>query len=100
VPDRIIRRLSLDNRERRLWFHYITGQLALAFGLQDELLDIWCGISFRSWAKSSDLNINADVLYTAYAFADLVGERPESGYVFTDVLGERPKSLPTECLRA
>jgi hypothetical protein len=48
--------------------------------------------------QSSDHNISADVLDTAYAFTDLIGERPESGYVFTDVFEERPKSLPAQHL--
>ncbi|KAJ7834872.1 hypothetical protein B0H14DRAFT_2590617 [Mycena olivaceomarginata] len=54
----------------------ITSQPALVFGLQDELLNP-C-ISSHSWAwviiRSSNLNSSADVLDTAYAFTDLVGE--------------------------
>jgi hypothetical protein len=52
-----------------------------------------------AWTQNSDLNISADVLDTAYAFADLVGERPEAIYAFTDAFEERPKSLPAEPLR-
>jgi hypothetical protein len=50
-------------------------------------------------AQSSDLNISADVLDTVYAFADLVGERPEASYTFTNVFEERLKSLPAKRLR-
>jgi hypothetical protein len=52
-----------------------------------------------AWTQSSDLNTSADVLDTAYAFADLVGKRPEASYAFTNAFEERPKSLPAERLR-
>jgi hypothetical protein len=38
-----------------------------------------------AWAQSSDLNISVDVVDTAYAFTDLVGERPKARYAFADV---------------
>ncbi|KAJ7358114.1 hypothetical protein DFH08DRAFT_801961 [Mycena albidolilacea] len=63
-------------------------QPVLVFGLQDELLNPLHQFSFMGmgWViiMSSNLNSSANVLDTAYAFTDLVGERPESGYTFPD----------------
>jgi hypothetical protein len=76
---KVVRYRHLRSCKRKLYFHYIVGQLALAFGFQDELSNIV--LSFfcrRHRKKSAYFNSSAYVLGVLCAFPDVAGQRTES----------------------
>jgi hypothetical protein len=76
---KVVRYRHLRSCERKLYFHYIVGELALAFSFQDELSNIV--LSFlcrRRRKKSTYFNGSAYVLGVLCAFPDVTGQHTES----------------------
>jgi hypothetical protein len=76
---KVVRYRDLRSREHKLYFHYIIGQLALAFGFQDELSNIVSSfLCRRRRKKSAYFNSSAHVLGVLRAFPDVAGQHTES----------------------
>jgi hypothetical protein len=76
---KVVRYRDLHSCKRKLYFHYIIGQPALAFDFQDELSNIV--LSFlcrRRRKKSAYFNGSAYVLGVLCAFPDVAGQHTES----------------------